>query len=176
MRAIRARDVRRNRKGTLTMKLASHPIVIALALGAVSILGAAAHAQGGELHHTAVPGYAITWAPAPPSLPPARRAASCWAARRRRGRSCSASNSPPGSSWRRIATRRTSSSRSSRAVSRLGPARSWIARQERHSRRGASFTFPPECRTTQWRDNCADQRHGAVRREYVDPKDDPRTK
>jgi quercetin dioxygenase-like cupin family protein len=52
------------------MKHASRPIVIALALGAVSILGAAAHAQGGDLHHTVVPGDAITWGPAPPSLPP----------------------------------------------------------------------------------------------------------
>ncbi len=50
------------------MKHASRPIVIALALGAVSILGAA-HAQGGDLHHTVVPGNAITWGQAPPSLP-----------------------------------------------------------------------------------------------------------
>jgi quercetin dioxygenase-like cupin family protein len=46
-----------------------------LSLGAASILGIAALAQATEAHHTVVPGDAITWGAAPPSLPPGAQAA-----------------------------------------------------------------------------------------------------
>lgn len=49
--------------------------VIALSLGAAVILGAAVQAHAAEGHHTIVSGDAITWGPAPPSLPPGAQAA-----------------------------------------------------------------------------------------------------
>ena len=55
------------------MKHATHSIIVALSLAA--IFGAVAPAQGAEAHHTVVPGDAITWGPAPPSLPPGAQAA-----------------------------------------------------------------------------------------------------
>jgi quercetin dioxygenase-like cupin family protein len=57
------------------MKHSTHSIVVALSLGAAAAFGAVAPAQGGEAHHTVVPGDAITWGPAPPSLPPGAQAA-----------------------------------------------------------------------------------------------------
>jgi len=46
--------------------------LVALLLGLVSILGTATAA---EMHHTVVRGDAVTWGPAPPSLPPGAQAA-----------------------------------------------------------------------------------------------------
>jgi quercetin dioxygenase-like cupin family protein len=46
--------------------------LVALLLGLVTILGTATAA---EMHHTVVRGDAVTWGPAPPSLPPGAQAA-----------------------------------------------------------------------------------------------------
>ena len=42
---------------------------------AATIVGVAAHGQAHNPHHTVVPGDAIKWGPAPPSLPPGAQAA-----------------------------------------------------------------------------------------------------
>jgi quercetin dioxygenase-like cupin family protein len=57
------------------MKHAPHAIAIALSFGAAAILGAAVPIQATEAHHTVVPGDAITFGPAPASLPPGAQAA-----------------------------------------------------------------------------------------------------
>jgi quercetin dioxygenase-like cupin family protein len=57
------------------MNRASRSVVIALSLGAAAILGAVTPAHAAEAHHTVVPADAITWGPAPPSLPPGAQAA-----------------------------------------------------------------------------------------------------
>ena len=49
--------------------------VIALSLGVAAIFGIATQAQAAEQHHTVVPGDAIKWGAAPPSLPPGAQAA-----------------------------------------------------------------------------------------------------
>jgi hypothetical protein len=49
--------------------------LIALALGCAAICVALTQPQASELHHTVVSGDAITWGPAPPSLPPGAQAA-----------------------------------------------------------------------------------------------------
>ena len=46
-----------------------------LLFGAAAIFGAATRPQAGEMHHTVVPADAVTWGPAPPSLPPGAQAA-----------------------------------------------------------------------------------------------------
>lgn len=51
------------------------PIVAVLAAAAVVMTGAASTGQAHEPHHTVVPGDAIAWGPAPPSLPPGAQAA-----------------------------------------------------------------------------------------------------
>ena len=56
------------------MKNATRSIAVALSLGAAAILGAS-QAQSAEAHHTVVPADAVTWGPAPPSLPPGAQAA-----------------------------------------------------------------------------------------------------
>jgi quercetin dioxygenase-like cupin family protein len=55
-----------------------HTVAIALLslpLGAVAMPGALPHLQAAEPHHTVVPGDAVKWGPAPPSLPPGAQAA-----------------------------------------------------------------------------------------------------
>ena len=47
----------------------------ALALGLGVILGLTPAAHTADLHHTVVAGDAVTWGPAPPSLPPGAQAA-----------------------------------------------------------------------------------------------------
>jgi quercetin dioxygenase-like cupin family protein len=49
--------------------------LLALSFVAATILGAAAKALAAEAHHTIVPGDAVQWGPAPPSLPPGAQAA-----------------------------------------------------------------------------------------------------
>ena len=49
--------------------------LIALAFAAATILGADNRPLAAEHHHTVVSGDAITWGPAPPSLPPGAQAA-----------------------------------------------------------------------------------------------------
>ena len=49
--------------------------LIALSLGVAALLGPASLAQVATPHHTVVRGDAITWGPAPPSLPPGAQAA-----------------------------------------------------------------------------------------------------
>lgn len=49
--------------------------LVALVLGSAAILGAATPLQAAEQHHTVVPGDAVEWGPAPPSLPPGAQAA-----------------------------------------------------------------------------------------------------
>lgn len=46
-----------------------------LLFGAAAIFGVATSPQAGEMHHTVVPADAVTWGPAPPSLPPGAQAA-----------------------------------------------------------------------------------------------------
>ncbi len=50
-------------------------VAAALSVSAAAITGAATAGQAHEPHHTVVPGDAIVWGPAPPSLPPGARAA-----------------------------------------------------------------------------------------------------
>jgi quercetin dioxygenase-like cupin family protein len=49
--------------------------LLALTLGSVATLGAAAMLHANESHHTVVPGDAVKWGAAPPSLPPGAQAA-----------------------------------------------------------------------------------------------------
>jgi quercetin dioxygenase-like cupin family protein len=49
--------------------------LVALSLASAAILGAAPPAPAAEQHHTVVPGDAVKWGPAPPSLPPGAQAA-----------------------------------------------------------------------------------------------------
>lgn len=56
------------------MKHATHPIIVALLLGAIATFGTAARLHAAEVHHTVVPGDAVEWGPAPPALPPGARA------------------------------------------------------------------------------------------------------
>ena len=49
--------------------------LLALALGCAAIFAGAAQPQASEPHHTVVLGDAVTWGPAPPSLPPGAQAA-----------------------------------------------------------------------------------------------------
>jgi quercetin dioxygenase-like cupin family protein len=58
----------------LTRLVAAIP-VIALSLGSAAILLTTEHPQAAEQHHTVVPGDAVEWGPAPPSLPPGAQAA-----------------------------------------------------------------------------------------------------
>src|SRR5688500_5261546 len=51
------------------------PSIAALLLGLVTILGTATTPEAAEMHHTVVRGDAVTWGPAPPSLPPGAQAA-----------------------------------------------------------------------------------------------------
>ena len=61
------------------MKYAARSIavirLVALSLGSAAIFGAAMQSQAAEQHHTVVPGDAVKWGPAPPSLPPGAQAA-----------------------------------------------------------------------------------------------------
>jgi quercetin dioxygenase-like cupin family protein len=54
---------------------ATRSIALALSLGAVAIFAAASTPQASDKHHTVVPGDAIKWGAAPPSLPPGAQAA-----------------------------------------------------------------------------------------------------
>ena len=58
----------------VTRSIAAIPL-LALSLGSAAILGAATQPQAAEQHHTVVPGDAVKWGPAPPSLPPGAQAA-----------------------------------------------------------------------------------------------------
>ena len=49
--------------------------LVALVLGSAAIVGCAASLHAAEPHHTVVSGDAVTWSPAPPSLPPGAQAA-----------------------------------------------------------------------------------------------------
>jgi quercetin dioxygenase-like cupin family protein len=49
--------------------------LVALLLGLATILGTASTPEASEMHHTVVRGDAVTWGPAPPSLPPGAQAA-----------------------------------------------------------------------------------------------------
>jgi quercetin dioxygenase-like cupin family protein len=49
--------------------------VLCLSLGAAAMLGALPELRAAEPHHTVVPGDAVKWGPAPPSLPPGAQAA-----------------------------------------------------------------------------------------------------
>ena len=61
------------------MKPASHSAITvrlaALSLGTAAVFGIATSLQAAESHHTVVSADAITWGPAPPSLPPGAQAA-----------------------------------------------------------------------------------------------------
>ena len=57
------------------MNRASRSVLVALSLGAAAIFGAVTPAHAAEGHHTVVPADAVTWGPAPPSLPPGAQAA-----------------------------------------------------------------------------------------------------
>ena len=60
------------------MIISKHSIaapLLALSLGSIALLGAAAPAQTTEMHAAVVPGDAVKWGPAPPSLPPGAQAA-----------------------------------------------------------------------------------------------------
>lgn len=60
------------------MMPAARPIAIgllSLSLGAVTMLGVLPELRAAEPHHTVVPGDAVKWGPAPPSLPPGAQAA-----------------------------------------------------------------------------------------------------
>jgi quercetin dioxygenase-like cupin family protein len=59
----------------LAMNRASRLALVALSIGAAAILGAVTPAHAADAHHTVVPGDAVTWGPAPPSLPPGAQAA-----------------------------------------------------------------------------------------------------
>ena len=59
------------------MKPAAQPIafsLLSLSLGTVATLGALPQLRAAEPHHTVVQGDALTWGPAPPSLPPGAHA------------------------------------------------------------------------------------------------------
>src|SRR5262245_3860474 len=56
------------------MTKTSRSIAIALTIGA-AVLAATSQMLAGDMHHTVVSGDAITWGPAPPSLPPGAQAA-----------------------------------------------------------------------------------------------------
>jgi len=49
--------------------------LLPLSLGAAAIFGALPSLQAADPHHTVVPGNAVKWGPAPPSLPPGAQAA-----------------------------------------------------------------------------------------------------
>jgi quercetin dioxygenase-like cupin family protein len=78
MLVLRAPDLRSNRKDP-AMKHATRFIavipLVALSLSAAVILGATTQPKAAEEHHTVVPGDAVEWGPAPPSLPPGAQAA-----------------------------------------------------------------------------------------------------
>ena len=57
------------------MTQAPRTIVIAASFCAAAILGLATPLQANDAHHTVVPGDAVKWGPAPPSLPPGAQAA-----------------------------------------------------------------------------------------------------
>jgi quercetin dioxygenase-like cupin family protein len=60
------------------MRPAAQPIAtgfLRLSLGAAAMLGALPELRAAEPHHTMVPGDAVKWGPAPPSLPPGAQAA-----------------------------------------------------------------------------------------------------
>lgn len=57
------------------MRYAPLPIAATLSIAAAVMTGAATTGQAHEPHHTVVPGDAIEWGPAPPSLPPGAEAA-----------------------------------------------------------------------------------------------------
>ena len=57
------------------MKRAMPSTLLALFLGLVTIVGTATFPGAAEMHHTVVRGDAVTWGPAPPSLPPGAQAA-----------------------------------------------------------------------------------------------------
>ena len=56
------------------MKNATHAIIVAVSLAATAIV-ATTQLHAAEAHHTVVPGDAVKWGPAPPSLPPGAQAA-----------------------------------------------------------------------------------------------------
>src|SRR5262245_57766723 len=60
---------------TEPMKNATRANFVALCFGAAATCCILPQAQAAEAHHTVVPGDAITWGPAPPSLPPGAQAA-----------------------------------------------------------------------------------------------------
>jgi quercetin dioxygenase-like cupin family protein len=49
--------------------------LLSMSLASAAMLSAPAHAQTADRHHTVVPGDAVKWEPAPPSLPPGAQAA-----------------------------------------------------------------------------------------------------
>ena len=57
-----------------TRSIAVIPLV-ALSVGSAAVLGATTRPQAADQHHTVVPGDAVEWGPAPPSLPPGAQAA-----------------------------------------------------------------------------------------------------
>jgi quercetin dioxygenase-like cupin family protein len=57
------------------MKNVTRSNVVALVLGAAALFAAVTPAQAAGAHHTVVSGDAVTWGPAPPSLPPGAQAA-----------------------------------------------------------------------------------------------------
>ena len=57
------------------MAFTSRSIVLALSVASIAILGTTAALQAGDPHHTVVSGDAVTWGPAPASLPPGAQAA-----------------------------------------------------------------------------------------------------
>ncbi len=57
------------------MKRIPRSTILALSLGCAAIFGATAPLQAAEVHHPVVPGDAVKWGPAPPSLPPGAQAA-----------------------------------------------------------------------------------------------------
>src|SRR5688572_31833792 len=56
------------------MTQAPRTIVIAASFCAAAILGLATPLQANDAHHTVVPGDAVKWGPAPPSVPPGAQA------------------------------------------------------------------------------------------------------
>jgi quercetin dioxygenase-like cupin family protein len=64
-------------KGAVMQRM-PQPIIFSLSsllLGAVAILSTLPQVEAAEAHHTVVPGDAVKWGPAPPSLPPGAQAA-----------------------------------------------------------------------------------------------------
>lgn len=49
--------------------------LLSISLGSAAILGALSPLEASDWHHTVVPGDAVSWGPAPPSLPPGAEAA-----------------------------------------------------------------------------------------------------